>query len=452
MPIPKETGISKGYLKQPDGIITFATDTPGLDRGGIVWNNVLYRVMGSKFCSVSPSGNITIIGDVGNDGNYVSMINSFDRLGIASNGNLFYYFNGALSRVTSPNLGLVLDVVWIDGYFVTTDGNSIVVTTLNDPFSVNPLAYGSSEVNPDPIVGLLKLRDELIAVNRYTVEFFNDIGGNLFPFQRIDGAELTRGSLSGTSFCALSGRNYYGQTTDLIVFLGSAKNEPLSIWTGYNGLTSCIATREVETIIQSYSEQQLSNVILENRVDKSQNLLYVHLPNQTLVYDTNASAISQAPVWFTLDSGLGDIATYRARNLVWSYGKWICGDTYSNSLGYFSDTVASHYGNDVTWEVYTLIFYNATNGAIFHELELVCLTGVVDAGKNPTIWQSYSTDGKTFSVERPKQIGKQGNYNSRINWLQCGNMRNFRIQKFRSDSSARLSIASLEARIEGLND
>ena len=65
--VPKDTGISQGFLRPASGIVEFTTG-PGLDRGGIEWNEVLYRVMGSKLVSVSPDGTVTILGDVGDDG------------------------------------------------------------------------------------------------------------------------------------------------------------------------------------------------------------------------------------------------------------------------------------------------------------------------------------------------------------------------------------------------
>ena len=55
VPVPKGNGISEGFLRPADGLVANGTG-PGIDRGGINWNNVCYRVMGSKFCSVSSTG------------------------------------------------------------------------------------------------------------------------------------------------------------------------------------------------------------------------------------------------------------------------------------------------------------------------------------------------------------------------------------------------------------
>jgi hypothetical protein len=55
IPVSKEQGISKGYLRPADGITEFGTG-PGTDRGGINWNGILYRVMGTKLVKVAADG------------------------------------------------------------------------------------------------------------------------------------------------------------------------------------------------------------------------------------------------------------------------------------------------------------------------------------------------------------------------------------------------------------
>jgi hypothetical protein len=117
-----------------------------------------------------------------------------------------------LVQVTDPDLGVVLDVVWVDGYFMTTDGEFLVVTELVDPTQVNPLKYGSSEVDPDPVVALLKLRNEVYALNRNTIEVFDNVGGLLFPFQRIDGAQIQKGRCrNARMLCLYPGHCFLGR-------------------------------------------------------------------------------------------------------------------------------------------------------------------------------------------------------------------------------------------------
>ena len=39
VPVPKQSGISNGFLRPGDGIVSNGTG-PGIDRGGINWNGV----------------------------------------------------------------------------------------------------------------------------------------------------------------------------------------------------------------------------------------------------------------------------------------------------------------------------------------------------------------------------------------------------------------------------
>ncbi len=64
VPVPKKSGISNGFLRPGDGIVANGTG-PGTDRGGINWNGVCYRVMGTKLVSIASNGAVTVLGDVG---------------------------------------------------------------------------------------------------------------------------------------------------------------------------------------------------------------------------------------------------------------------------------------------------------------------------------------------------------------------------------------------------
>jgi hypothetical protein len=443
VPVPKQSGISNGFLRPGDGIVANGSG-PGVDRGGVNWNGICYRVMGTKLVTVASNGTVTVLGDVGGPVNtLVTFDYSFDLLAIASGGRLYYWnpVANTLTQNTDPDLGIVLDVVWVDGYFMTTDGEFLVVTELSNPLQVNPLKYGSSEVDPDPVVALLKLRNEIYALNRNTIEVFDNIGAEFFPFNRIDGAQIQKGVI-GTFACCV----YMEQ----IAFLGSGRNEAPSIYMGAAATAQKISTQEIDELLLNYTEAQLALVKLEARNDKAHQHLYVHLPDRTLVYDGAASQVLGEAVWFTLTTTVVGFSQYRARNLVWAYDKWLVGDPQSSNIGYLVDTIGTHWGQKVRWEFGTLIVYNEGNGALFHELELVSLTGRVALGVDPQISTSYSLDGLSWSQDRFIRAGTIGNTKKRLAWFQQGNMRNWRIQRFRGDSDSHIAFARLEAQIEGL--
>lgn len=446
-PVAKSTGISDAYLRPAEGIVPFATG-PGTDRGCFVWDQgaggILYRVMGTKLVRVNADQTVSELGDVG-PGGRVTIDNGFGYLSIWSGGRLYYWDGASLVQVTDPDLGTVIDGCWIAGYNMSTDGEFLIVTDLSDKTSVNPLKYGSSESDPDPILAVDELRNEAYAFNRFTIEAFQNIGGSGFPFQRIDGAAVTRGII---------GTHAYASFLDSFAFVGGGKNdgrvEPASVWIMGAGTVAKIATDEIDKILARYTDAQLVDVVVESRLRDGRQLLYVHLPDQTWVYDATSTERLRTPIWYQIDSGNGTAAQYRARDIAWCYGRWIAGDPTSSALGSLSDSISSHYGQTIGWVFGTLLIDNGGKGGIFHELELVCAPGRVAFGADPTIWTSYTVDGETWSQEKPCKAGKQGQRNKRIAWRKQGRMRLYRAQRFRGTSDAHVSVAKLIGDLEPL--
>ena len=439
VPVPKDTSISKGYLRPADGIVSFATGL-GPDRGGINWNGVCYRVSGTKLIRVNASGTVDVLGDVGS-GDQAVLDYSFDALGVASGGRLYFWDGITLKQVTDPDLGTVRSMCWISGYWLCTDGKTLVVTELNDPFSVNPLKYGSAEGDPDPIMGCDRLRNEAYAIGRHTIEVFQNLGGSNFPFQRIDGAQVPKGAI-GTSAWVCVGNTF--------AFVGSGRAEAPSVYMMVPGDTQSISTREIDTILQDYTEAELASIVMECRVNLIHQHVLVHLPDQTLVYDIAASQVAGEPVWHTWDSGVVEPAQLRARGLTWCYDRWIVGDPTSSSIGVLDDAVSTHFGAVTGWSFGTTVIYNAGNGAIVHEIELAALPGRVGFGLDPTIWTSYSLDGQTWSQEQPIKAGVLGQRMKRLAWRRQGKMLNYRMQRFRGTSDAHITVARLEMQLEPL--
>jgi len=80
----------------------------------------------------------------------------------------------------------------------------------------------------------------------------------------------------------------------------------------------------------------------------------------------------------------------------------------------------------------------------------VCLAGRAELGADPVVWTSSSVDGQTWSQERSKRTGKQGERAQRLAWRKQGRIRHFRMQRFRGDSDSHLTMARLEIQVEQL--
>jgi hypothetical protein len=92
------------------------------DRGGILWNGVMYRVQGGSVYSYTTAGVRTKIGSVANDGLRVRLDYGFDNLIIVSAGLLYYYAPTGYSNAT--------------GATVVSGGTGYAV---NDTITIGPL-------------------------------------------------------------------------------------------------------------------------------------------------------------------------------------------------------------------------------------------------------------------------------------------------------------------------
>lgn len=435
MPVSTESGISSGYLRPFEGISEFTGDTSALgaaDRGAINWYGEHYRVNGLNFYIIGDDGQADYIAGVGGSGQ-VRMDYSFDHLGIASSGVMWIYDRYTFTQVTDASLGYVKDFTFLLGNWIYTDGNRIQTSLVNDPFTLSGL-YGSSEYDPDPIVALLRIRNELYVINRNTIEAFYQNGEtDVFPLSRVDGSQINKGAIGTHAVIEFLGH---------IAFVGGDRNEPVGVWMGLNSQGDKISNREVDTILQSYTDNVLSKIVLEKRIDKDYRQLWLRLPDRILIYDANISMKSGRKIWFEIDAGIN--------NIYWNNNKWIVG-TDDGNIGYLDDSISTRLGENVEWKFETQLIYNKSKGGIVNDIELICLPGRNEIGNDPTIFSSYSTDGITWSNERLVSAGLIGNRNKRIKYFRDGFFRNYRIQRFRGNSDAFLSFVGIEANLEGLS-
>lgn len=437
-PVPMPTGVNDSYLQQWYGIDKI-TDTLGFDRGGINWNDTLYRVFGTKLVKVSAIGSFDVLGDVGSGGN-VKMTYSFDRLAINSGDRLYYWDGSTFEQVTDPDLGKVNDVEWVDGYFMTTDGEFIVVTELNDPMSVNPLKYGSAESDPDPIQRVIRLNGQMYAIGRYSTEVFRNVGGSNFPFQVVRGATSARGCVGNRAACVYN---------NVIFMVGSGRNEDIGVYAVGDGGNQKISSQDIDRELNAYPPTVLKNVLVESFQKDGELFFMIHLPDKTFCYDIAATQILGYPAWFVLSSGVNGAGIYRARNHVRCYGRWWVGDPKDSKLGVLTDK-ATQWGEVFGWSFATQMLYLDAHNGLIHKLELIAQNGAGNYQKDNTIYTQYSDDGISWSQPAYANAGRFGSTRKRIMWLLQGMIRQVRVQRFFGVSDAKLTVHCLDVEVEAL--
>lgn len=430
------TGISDGFLRPADGIEFYAVSN-GLDRGGYVWRENMYRVGGGGLYKYGADGSVGRLGDIpGVDP--VVFDHSFDRLAICADDKLYYCDGESVTQVVDADLGAVKDFVFIDGYFLTTDGEFLITTELNDPLSVNPIKYGSSERDPDDIIALRRINGEVYAFNRNTIEVFSNVGGSGFPFARVPNAFVSRGPVSREALTVVDNTAF---------FVGSARNEPLGFWMATASGSAPFADSDITEILSGYSQEDIAAISLESRLFNNRFLIYAHLKDRTLVYDATYSRMTGAPAWHMLTSGTGELGAYGARHFTHFNGKTYCGDPRVFRIGFLSNDTREHYGEPTTWRFDTPVVYSGDRYLYPSSVELIASSYVADRGATPRVYMQYSRDGTTFSRPKFIETGKRGDRARRLLWRNPGKQGPSVVFRFGGDSSAAISFAALEVNV-----
>jgi hypothetical protein len=381
-PVYEPNGISDGHVRSAMGANALATG-PGVDRGSIIWSGTHYRVMGTKLVSVSGS-TITTLGDVGGSGP-VSLERFDSYLAIRSGAALWYWNGSALTHVTDSDLGACVDIARLNGQLFSTDGTYIIAAQLADPTQFETEKYGGAESDPDGIVGLMRLRNELYALGQSTIDVLSYVGGEGFPLQLNEGATIPIG------VCGTMAAVRYLQT---FAFVGAGEKQGLAVWLAQGGTADKISTRAIDDLLAEVEDP--SSIQLEQRSSRDEARLYVHLPDKSLVYLRAASSAAQSPVWYIARSGLGAGKAYRLRNAALVGGQFIVGDTETAQLGI------------------------ATEGPVTTD--------------TPNAFMSMSADGETWGLERAAPLGKQGARFTRTQWRPHRKVTNYLGLKFRGET------------------
>lgn len=385
-----DSGVSAGQIVTTRGARDIGTG-PGNDRGGTAWRGECYRVMGDKLVTVGTDGTVTELGNVADNGLTCRFTYSFDQLAIVSAERLYYYNGEALTEVTDPDLGRVADADWIDGYFATTDGEFVVVTELNDPTAVEPLKYGSAESDPDPVVAVRNLREELLVVGRHSIQTLRNVGGNGFPFANVRGAMVPFGAISARAVVKAAGT---------LAFVGGQREQPLAVYLLGSGAAARISDETIEAFLADSVPEAIE---METRRFNDEEQLLIHTDKRTLCINLATSSEIDTGAWSVLQSG--NFGPYRPRHAVYVAGQHIVGDPRSAALAVLREDTDTQFGQPIQWLFDAGMAYGDGRGFVLNEIELV---GQSPRKKN-SAFLSLTRDGEIWSNEVAKLLGGQRN-------------------------------------------
>jgi hypothetical protein len=367
---------------------------------------------------------------------------------LSSGGGTGATFNGTWTSLGTlihlnlvPNTGItnVVDATFMAGYVMITDGTAEYNSDLVN-LTFFPGFFGSAEYDPDGITATYKLNNQLYLFGQYTTQTMQNVGGNNFPFSSQNSYTFDIGCVSRQTMCP------YNRT---LAWIGGGRNMPNGVWFLNGNAPAKISSAAVDYELSKLTAAQVAVVTLEAISFEDSELLYVHLPDKTLVFDAIATVALGAKFWTQLNSGPTNANFYRARNFVRFNGMWACGDLADNRVGFLDSSTGGHYGAPVMHRTSSPMVILPLMSAGLRSVELKCVTG--QAGDTSRIGMTYSSDGIRWSQMRYTQAVTRGGYSKRIRWLPGGLTRNKMQVRIEHVTTQHVTWFGADVELEALN-
>ena len=416
-----------------------------INRGAWTFQDKAYFVNGTGLYRLeSDLTTLTSLGTISGTSR-VSIADNGTQMLILVPGSTGYIFTtgpDALTTITDVDFtanGNPQSVVFMDGYFVlSTDTKKFITSALNNGLSYIATDVGSAESNPDAIVAVFRQKSSLFVFGTETCEVFSNIGGTAFPFQRQQGFILSKGLLAANSISVAE---------DSFMFIGNGKGEGPAIWALAGNTTLKISTQAIDELL----ETELANGLLSTVFSYA----YAHdgsyfvawtLSDTTIVYE------QQSKRWHERKSEIsGSVTAWRPNSLILAYGKLLVGDSIDGRIGECDLDILTEYGEIVERTISGRPFQNQGMPFTVPFIEITMESGVGNVNSvDPQIRMDRSTNGKTFTDERPRSVGKVGEYNRRIAWRQNGRASRSEIFRFKYAENAKAVITKVEADVRPL--
>ena len=268
--------------------------------------------------------------------------------------------------------------------------------------------------------------------NRYTIEYFINVATANFAFTRV----VTRAVKAG-----IVGTHCKAEILDQWFIMGGRKEEDVAIHVVGVGSVTKVSSREVDKVINQYTEDELSTAVLEARVEDDYQYLIVHLPNEVLLYNVKVgSAVGYEQAWSILKTDVLGDDPWRAKFGIFEprKGVWVYGDKLDATIGILDNTVGTQYGEIAEWVLKTPFIYLEAQSVDQLEIEIIPgFTTTSDA----TVFVSLTYDGFTYGKEFPMQYGTPSDFRNRFIKYRFGYVRDWFAFKFRGATRSRMAFS-----------
>lgn len=403
--------------------VATASDLPG--RGMFTCASRVFAVIGSTFYEFDPATEtLTSRGTVAVDGNPATFAYNGDGGGqvLVSSGNNGYLLDLGTNAFTQVRTGATTMVAHLDGYFIALDTatSTFFLSDLLDGTAWDPTQFAQRSVASDPWVSMAVIDRYVWFLGSETSEVWYDAGSFPFPF-----AVHPSGLVPWGCGAPFSPRVVAGS----LLWLGRTKDGAETVLQASGFTPESVSSFAVASALGSYS--RVTDAIGDSYQQLGHTFYVLTLPTAqaTWAYDVTPSV--QLPValrwaergtWVAAENGY---EAWRPLYHVYVGTTHYVLDRSGDGLYVLVDTVFTDVESLPIRRLRRppALFKDNERLRVF-AFELLLEPGLGTGsgqGVNPQVAMRVSPNGgKTWGVERVKTAGAQGDYSTRVLWLQCG--------------------------------
>lgn len=420
-PIISESGTSKSVaaLRSTSGTRLFAEFGTGAIRGGIESQNRAFFVSGAELYELFADGTTTLRGSLDTSVGLVDIEENPTQIMI-TDGQFGYIYNkvtNVLTKITDSDFPVPSDLTFQDGYFIVTikDSSTFAISAINDGLSWDLSDRQTVESNPDNLVGIKSDSSNLWLFGTKTTEVFQNTGNATFPFQRIPGAVVETGCAAQSTIQEINNEVYW---------LGTDDNGDAILWKSNGYSATRASTQPIERKIAESTNVSESYAWVYHERGHAFYLLQVKGLNTTLVLDV-ANGLWHERSY--RDPSLFETQQHRGSCHIFFRQKHLIGDRQFGKVYELRLDVYDDDGDPIV-RTRTSPHIDDERRLVTHaQLELDMETGIGlqdGQGSIPKIMMQYSDDGgRTWSDELWRDIGRIGEYKTRVKWNKLGRSR-----------------------------
>lgn len=416
--IPNTKAVSA--LRGTAGLSLFATVGGGAGRGAISSTDGRgFVVSGDGFYELFADGTSTLHGSLNTQTGRVSIAENFTQIIVVDgvDGWIFTKATDNWAQITDVDFPTCSIVSYQDGYFLTfeTGTQKFYISALNDGTSWDALDFTSVESSPDDLTGIISDNGNVWLFGNRSTEVYQNTGNVDFPFERIAGAIIQTGCAAGFTVQKFD---------NTIAWLGVDEQGRGVVWKSDGYQARRLSTQAIESRINSVADFTESYAWVYHQQGHIFYMLQIKGLDTTLVYDGATGLWHERSF---LDQVNNRNALHRGSNHFFFAQKNLITDRetgaiYELSLDYQDDAGTPQIRTRISPH-----YFNEKKLVSYSSFELDCEVGqglTSGQGSDPKIMMKYSDDGGyTWSNELWRDLGKKGEYDTRVIWRQLGRAR-----------------------------